>query len=167
MTATASVPRSGNQDIDGLLSGVKWAVSSLTFSFPTSASVYEPGSDPSNELKTFAPLNAAQQDDVRWVLQQYASVCNVTFTEITETSTTHADLRYAGSDAPSTAWAYYPSTKPSGGDSYYNVSNHYYDAPVRGDYAWHTFLHETGHALGLKHGHEKNVYGALPAAHDS
>jgi serralysin len=29
-----------------------------------------------------------------------------------------------------------------------------YDNPVVGNYAYLTFLHETGHALGLKHGHE-------------
>src|SRR5690606_15106837 len=31
----------------------------------------------------------------------------------------------------------------------------------------HTHLHEIGHALGLKHGNESNVYGALPYAEDS
>ncbi|WP_420136065.1 M10 family metallopeptidase C-terminal domain-containing protein [Sinorhizobium meliloti] len=34
-------------------------------------------------------------------------------------------------------------------------------------YAWHTHLHELGHALGLKHGHESDVYGATPAQYDS
>ena len=31
---------------------------------------------------------------------------NITFTEVQETSTQHADLRYAD-DSPGTAWAYY------------------------------------------------------------
>ena len=32
-----------------------------------------------------------------------------------------------------------------------------------GNYDYHTIIHELGHSLGLKHGHETNVYGALPA----
>lgn len=42
-----------------------------------------------------------------------------------------------------------------------------YRKPVAGNYAWHTHLHELGHALGLKHGHESDVYGATPAQYDS
>jgi serralysin len=168
MPGITSVARSFNQDIDGLLSGIKWAVSSLTFSFPSSASFYQAGSAPYGETSSFAPLNATQQNEVRWVLQQFASVALMSFTEITETSSQHADLRAAGSNAPSTAWAYFPASSAYGGDSWYNRSSHNYDNPVRGNYAAHTFLHEFGHAFGLEHGHDtSNPYGALPAGHDS
>src|SRR5262249_46452213 len=168
MPNITSVGPSGNQDIDGILYNFKWTVNSFTFSFPTSASFYEAGAAPNGELSSFSPLTAAQQTYVRWVTTQYASVANVTFTEITETSTTHGDFRLAGSNAPSTAWAYMPATQPYGGDSWYNVSSGYYADPVRGNYAAHTFLHEFGHALGLLHGHDPtNPFGALPAAHDS
>src|SRR5207253_1539432 len=97
-------------------------------------------------------LNATQQTAARAALGMYAAVANLTFKEITETSSTHADLRYAASDAPDTAYTYYPSSSSIGGDSWYNHSSGTYDAPVKGNYAWVTFLHETGHALGLKHG---------------
>src|SRR4051812_35261950 len=173
MPGTTPIARSGNQDIDGLLLGTQWAQTnggySFTFSFPTSASYYEPGATPNGELSGFAPLNSTQQTYVRGVLQQYAAVANVTFTEVTETSSNHADLRYAESNAPPTAWGYYPATDPYGGDSWYNNSSHQYDSPARGNYAGATFLHETGHALGLVHGHDlfNNPYGALPSVHDS
>lgn len=39
--------------------------------------------------------------------------------------------------------------------------------PVAGNYAWHTLLHELGHSLGLKHGHEADAYGASPKQYDS
>ena len=104
MTATASVSVTGDPYLDGILSGVKWSVTSLTFSFPSSASYYEYTGESGNNFKAFTTV---QQNAVREVLQNYASVANVTFTEITETSTQHADLRYAESDSPSTAWAYY------------------------------------------------------------
>ena len=87
-------------------------------------------------------------------LANYSAVANLTFTEITETSTQHATLRYAESDCRSTAWAYYPSTSEPGGDAWFNNSSNYYDNPVKGNYAYQTMLHETGHALGLKHPHE-------------
>jgi serralysin len=169
MPGTISVTASGNQDIDGLLYTQKWAVSSLSFSFPTSASFYSAGSAPNGETTdNFGALNTTQQNYVRSALQQYSAVIPVTFTEVTETASNHADLRFALSDAPSTAWAYFPTSASYGGDSWYNKSSGNYDNPVRGNYAAHTFLHEFGHAMGLEHGHDpSNAWGALPAQHDS
>ena len=40
-----------------------------------------------------------------------------------------------------------------------------FNNPIRGNYAWMGILHETGHALGLKHGHE--FPPAISADHDS
>src|SRR5690606_5975995 len=40
-------------------------------------------------------------------------------------------------------------------------------APRAGNYAWHTLLHELGHALGLKHAQEIGRYGAMPDATNS
>jgi len=170
MPTTAAVNPSGNQDIDGLLYDRKWAVNAFTFSFPSSFSFYESGSAPNGETtNNFDVLNSAQQNFVRqWVLLQFSSVINVTFNEITESTTEHADFRFAKSDAPSTAWAYLPSSSGAGGDSWYRNSGGIYDNPIKGNYAAHTFLHEFGHAMGLEHGHDpSNTWGVLPAAHDS
>lgn len=169
MPGTSLVTPSTSQDINGLLYNQKWFTSSLTYSFPTNTSFYEPEAAPNGETSNnFGALTASQQTFVRWALQQYASVANVTFTEVTESSTTHADLRFARSDAPSTAWAYLPTGHPAGGDSWYRKSGGAYDNPVVGNYAAHTFLHELGHAMGLEHGHDTtNPFGPLPSAHDS
>ena len=44
----------------------------------------------------------------------------------------------------------------------------WYDNPVKGNYACASMLHETGHALGLKHPHEASgSFGAMPLDHDS
>jgi VCBS repeat-containing protein len=166
--AVATYSPTGNSYVDGLLTGTKWAVSSLTYSFPTDASFYGSsyaGAEPMNNFKAFTSV---QQGAVRTILHSYESVANLSFTQVSESSTQHGDLRYAGSDAPSTAWAYYPSTNDAGGDAWFNNSNHFYDNPVKGNYAYLTMLHETGHALGLKHPHEvKGSFGALPVEHDS
>src|SRR5688500_16373452 len=117
MPATSNVPLSGNQDIDGVLSGIRWASGALEYSFPTSANLYPPGYG-SEPLNNFAPLLGNQVTAVRTVLAQFASVANLSFTEITETNEHHATLRYARSNAPATAWAYYPAndSKGAGGD---------------------------------------------------
>ncbi len=170
MPATTSVSPSGNQDIDGLLYTRKWAVSSFTFSFPTSASFYEAGSAPGGETASnFGALNATQQNYVRgFAFQQFASVANLTFTEMTETASQHADLRFAKTDSTDTAWGYFPASGGYGGDTWYRNSGGNYDNPVIGNYAAHTFLHEIGHAFGLEHGHDSaNPFGKVPNAHDS
>ncbi len=98
----------------------------------------------------------------------YSAVANVTFTLITETSTQSADLRYAESNSPTTAWGYFPSTLPEGGDAWFNNSSGKYNNPVVGNYAWLTIIHETGHLLGLKHPQTvSGAFGAVPANLDS
>jgi len=167
VTATATVSPTSDPYVNGVLSGIRWGVDTLTFSFPSSASYYGTysGGEQNNAFEAFTPL---QQEAVRTILKSYSAVTNLKFVEVTETLTTHGELRYAESDAPSTAWAYYPSTSAAGGDAWFNNSKNWYDAPAKGNYAWLTMLHETGHALGLKHPHEaKGSFGALPTDRDS
>ncbi|MDW9537865.1 protease [Sinorhizobium meliloti] len=164
MPAATTYATTGNPYVNGLLGDWKWGIKDFTFSFPTSASFYGAGYGNGEPLKGFAVLNAAQQAATRAALDQFSSVANVTFTEITESATKHADLRLASSDAPSTAWAYFPSTAAEGGDAWFNKSSGHYSSPVKGNYAYVTFLHETGHALGLEHAHEGNV---MPVNRDS
>src|SRR5206468_9486531 len=165
LTTTASVSPTGDPFLDGILSGTKWGVTPLTFSFPTDPSFYSYTTEASTNFKAFTTV---QQEAVRDVLQNYSAVANLTFTEVTETSTQHGELRYAESDSPGTAWAYYPSTASQGGDAWFNNSTHYYDSPLAGNYAYLTMLHETGHALGLKHPQDVNgSFGIEPLDHDS
>ena len=160
MPATASVSLTGDPYIDGVLSGTRWGVSSLTYSFPTSAAYYEYSGEPGTNFEAFT---AVQQDAVRKVLANYSAIANITFTEVAETSSQHATLRYAESDllSPGSAWAYFPSTWPQGGDMWFNNSSNAFDNPIKGDYAYFAMLHETGHAIGLKHTHE--VMGSFGA----
>jgi len=168
MAAIATYGVTGDPLLDGVLSGRKWAAGSLSFSFPTKSSYYGTSYGSGENLKGFEAFTAQQAGAVRDILKLYASVSKLAFTEKVESSTSHADLRFAESDATGTAWGYYPSTSATGGDVWFNNSKNYYDAPVRGNYAWLTMLHETGHALGLKHPHEaKGAFNALPGDHDS
>ena len=168
MPAVTTVSLSGDQDTDALLSGVAWAVASLTYSFPGSAAFYGLSYSYDREPQNnFEALNSTQQAVARSALGMYATVANLTFTELTESASVHADLRMAESDDPSTAWGYYPHASAAGGDSWYNNSRGRYDAPAKGNYAFHTFVHELGHNLGLEHGHDLSDGSAMTAAHDS
>ena len=80
MPATSSVTPTGDAYVDGVLDGIKWAVSSFTFSFPTNASYYGSGYGYGEPNSGFQAFNATQQAVVRDVLASYASVANITFT---------------------------------------------------------------------------------------
>ena len=168
MPATSTYSATTNSYINGVLSGMKWATGSLTFSFPSKASFYGSpygAGEPSNNFEAFT---AVQQNAVRAVLTMYSSVAKVTFSQVTESSSLHGDLRYAESDAVGTAWAYYPSTSAAGGDAWFNNSKNYYENPVKGTYGYQTIQHETGHALGLKHPQDvKGAFGVMPLDRDS
>jgi serralysin len=164
MTAVVTCGPTGDAFIDGVLGDAKWAVNSLTYSFPSMASFYGPSYGDGEPGSAFQTLNLMQQIATKAALTLCASVANLTFAQITETTSQHADLRFAMSDMPKTAWAYLPSTDAAGGDAWFNNSGGSYDNPKTGDYANLTFIHELGHALGLEHSHTHFV---MPHARDS
>jgi Ca2+-binding RTX toxin-like protein len=137
------------ENIQALLGGTSWSGSTVTYGFTTSASDYGPG-EATDEVATIQPLNAQQRAAATTVLGQVANLTNLGFS-LLSSSPGSAQMRFALSEDPDTAHAYYPASG-DGGDSWYNSTK--YNNPVVGNYQWLTFIHETGHALGLKHGHE-------------
>jgi serralysin len=154
VAAVSTVSNSGNVDIDGLLSGYRWASGSITYSFTTSSSQY------GYSVPGFQAFNAAQQSATIAALANYAAVANLTFTQVSGGTGT---LRFAESSDPDTAYAYYPHSSEIGGDAFFNRTD--YNTADEGTYSYLTFLHEIGHTLGLDHGQDGS--GALPTDHDS
>src|SRR5581483_9242821 len=51
---------------------------------------------------------------------------------------------------------------------WYGDNTSQFGSPAKGNYAWDTIIHETGHALGLKHPHDLiGSFGAMPLDRDS
>jgi serralysin len=147
----------GDNNIDGLLIGTRWASPALTFSFPSSSTYFttpyeiEPGVFDDGYLTGFSALNASWQAAAREALSMYQAVSGLTFTEVS--STTQADIVFAmtnDTDLP-TASGRFP-TWANEGHQWYNTNN-YDTTVVQGTYTWHTIIHETGHTVGLAHGH--------------
>ena len=167
---TKNIFATGDQYIDGIVSGSDWGGTNFLFSFPTSANEY----NYSGEAATFQTISGHQKNAIRTMLSDDHggsanngfSIEGFTNVAFSETTAVNAHLRFADSSQPSTAWAYYPSFSNSGGDTWFGNSSTF-NNPVVGNYSWLTHMHEIGHALGLKHAHETNRFGAVPSEQDS
>jgi serralysin len=162
----------GNQNIDGVLSGYKWTTTALTWRIPTSASQYDTNSNlagiqygDTTRTNTFLAPTVAMTTVVATILDTlFGAVSGLSFTQAAA-SDTSADMSIGRSTATAsfgTAYAYYPTGSGTGlsGDSWFSDAydswggGYAYDNPVKGGYAWATYIHEFGHNMGLKHGQE-------------
>lgn len=94
----------------------------------------------------------ADKDLTRDLLAKIAAVCNVEFVEVADTAGECGVLRYAYSDQPNnmgyTGYAFFPSASALGGDVWIGSRQAGADWDF---YRPDLILHETLHALGLKH----------------
>jgi len=168
---TKTITATGIPIIDGVLGTIAWDDPVITYTVSTLGSQY---SSSYSEADTFNQISAMQETAADWILNTSSgnladdgfSVEGFTNLGVTKTTNTGSHIRYGESDEPSTAWAYYPSTHKAGGDVWFGTTYNY-RSPEAGNYAWATLIHETGHALGLRHGHESGGHGALPAMYDA
>jgi hypothetical protein len=134
----------------------------ITYSF------YDRRSGDYGTSEVAAPLNEEIKFNVRDMLAGLETYLNVEFVEVPDSSINPGVLRYLysiGTDGPFYAYAYYPGAG-SGGDVHlsqrFDTDRLNTFSGVPGSYGYRTLLHETLHALGLKHPGRYNISGVLP-----
>ncbi|RYD25129.1 MAG: hemolysin, partial [Lysobacteraceae bacterium] len=137
----------------------KWGTLNLTYSFPTSGSNYNGSGYDTNGVSLYhIDLGTQQQAAARASFAQLSAATGLTFTEITDTDTVHANIRISQSADNDVASAYgnFPSdTRGLSGDIWFGrTSQPYYDLAFKGTWGYATMMHEIGHTMGLKHGHQ-------------
>ena len=172
MAKYTGIVDSPNPYIDGLTSGIKWtltdpndpSVTRLTYSFPTSSSVYDPGYAGTydttlalyDQPSGFKPLQSGAQSSVRVALDMISAVANINFVKETGSGQT-STLRFGFStqmgpsiNGGSTLGITKPANAPTGaGDIWFTDTS--WATPAVGTRNFFTILHETMHAIGLKH----------------
>ena len=157
-TESQLVSLTGIKYLDSLLSGTKWADDgmgvSLTYSFINpQRSYFVTDYSAANEYQAGYSLTIAQQATARSAISAWSAVANITLRETSDNIVNVGDIRFGGyllMDDDAAAWAYTPGDSPRAGDIWIgpNTSD---PSPVKGTYDYMTFVHEIGHALGLKH----------------
>ncbi|MDR2213193.1 MAG: M10 family metallopeptidase C-terminal domain-containing protein [Pseudomonadales bacterium] len=169
MATAYTVNKTGNPEIDGLLSGTKWErlVTLVTYSFPDSSNLYSYPEEAKEPSIGFAPAPSQFQTAIDYAVGLIMQYTNAVFLNV---ATAHADIMVAQTtlrDGP--AWAYFPNNSEWSGDIWINPDIEDYSDAAIGNYQFTAALHEFGHAIGLKHPHETSTFidVLLPQRHDS
>ncbi|WP_282756171.1 M10 family metallopeptidase [Desulfuromonas thiophila] len=143
----ATEPTAATRALD---SGDHWSDTGVSFSFNQSLPPEYVSFEGSRDLTSgWRPLNSAERDIVRDILQDVAEMTGLQFSELGS----GGDIRFNLVDIPGSVagFAYYPGSTPVAGDVFYSNDLRDEGNLDPGDSGYQNFLHEIGHALGLKH----------------
>ena len=138
-----------------LMAGTRWTSQSGSGPVTISYSFLDNGAGFAPEATFSAsatPFTETDREATRDVLANIEAVCNVRFVEVPDDANSHGVLRYAYSQRPAemgyAGFAFYPSAAETGGDIWISKAQ---ATPEWDYYRPGLILHETLHALGLKH----------------
>jgi hypothetical protein len=168
----STVGTSSNSRINALLSGYKWGGTTITYSF------YNGGAFYGDEQNVASVSNTVKQNVRNFLKNAIEPLINIKFVEVADSPTSspnsYGQIRYFLADiAPDYAYARYPSSTDANqgnindlaGDVFLSTENDtnsdtngFQGGP--GTHGYSAIIHETLHALGLKHPGDYNGDGA-------
>jgi hypothetical protein len=161
MAGSTSVSATGNANIDGLLTGLKWNASVIAYNFPTVSSYYGTAYAGTHDFPSgFVAVSASFQAMITKALGEFAAVSNLAFTQVgssdvSDISVGRTSLLGTGGSVGFTGYGYYPGSSQRAGDIWFASStSDVGDTAILGRGTYTLVLHELGHAIGLKHSHE-------------
>lgn len=169
-----TIANSGDKAIDNLIWGTKWAENTITWSFLKAGSE-QPGygTDPETfdsskvRSETSTPFKIGQKKMTYKALGMWDDVAAIDFDRVDDTGSAPGMIRFARADISAPADAWYPDHDAHAGDVRINTNRPTGESKP-GSYDFYVFIHEVGHALGLKHPHDPDGSGVkLPAGQDS
>ena len=177
----AKVKSTGDIQLDAVLGGFKWGVNTISYSF------YD--DDIRNKYygsERVSEVSEAIKTNVRKILKSFIEpFVDLKFVEVKDTQNSYGMIRYQLTDMNGYAYAYLPQGKDYNvggysdifGDVHLSKRNDVNDGfngfrSGIGSHGFSTIIHETLHALGLKHPGDYNGKGSgdppfLPQAEDS
>ena len=147
-TSPFAAVSTGDYRLNSLLGGSKWQGNTITYSFFDGGYYY--GSETAWEVSDTVKNN------VRHIIENIIEpLVDVNFVEVSDAGNSYGQIRYMLSDGPGYAYARYPGSGV-GGDIHLNPNqdNSWTTNGFQGGFGTHgfmTLIHETLHALGLKH----------------
>lgn len=135
--------------INQLNSGLKWSCSVISYAFPSDSTGITTSS---GEGPGFSALNATQQKAAELALLTWDDLIRQDFLQVSLGS----NIEYGIS---STGVSYAHSYYPLAGSVWFNNSYSDLTKPVVGKSGFTTYVHESGHALGLNHMGDYNGVG--------
>lgn len=165
-------------NVAALIMDYRWTTASLgtepattiKYAFPQSASDYNifPSPNTVNPV-SHVPINDIQKAAVLTTFGLISSYTKLSFVEAPSGSATDATVRFAQTSGGGSharfpfnegAWKGYRSDSRDAGDNFLGGNGN----PVAqyfGTDEFNTIMHEFGHSVGLKHGHDPSIHGAL------